>query len=463
MTDPKKQQRKKAVFTVLSVLLAIAVWQIAAWVIHEKLILVSPWDVAKRLTTIWQEPDFFAAVWFSFSRIVLGYFAALAAGSVLAVAAGMLPVVEILLKPYMVTIKTVPVASFIVLTYVWLSSATISAFISFLIVLPTVYNGVLAGIKSIDAQIKEMANVFELSFFRRLLALYLPHTKPHLISAASLAAGLAWKSGIAAEILTVPADGSIGNMIYYAKLGLSSVDLFAWTVIIVLLSVAFEKLFTLLLRGIFALLEEIAFRPSKKRKRVKGPAPAVSFDAVSKRYGESTVLDRISHSFEPMSRTCIMGASGQGKTTLLRLVAGLESSDGGKVEKTNGKVSMVFQEDRLCENVNAIKNAMLGAKDVTKEKATRMLCALGLDGHLTKPVRSLSGGMRRRVSIARALLSDAKLILLDEAFKGLDEETKGDVIRVVNRKTKKKTVIAVTHEKADAELLDARILMLDTL
>jgi len=184
---------------------------------------------------------------------------------------------------------------------------------------------------------------------------------------------------------------------------------------------------------------------------------------VSKRYGESTVLDRISHSFEPMSRTCIMGASGQGKTTLLRLVAGLESSDGGKVEKTNGKVSMVFQEDRLCENVNAIKNAMLGAKDVTKEKATRMLCALGLDGHLTKPVRSLSGGMRRRVSIARALLSDAKLILLDEAFKGLDEETKGDVIRVVNRKTKKKTVIAVTHEKADAELLDARILMLDTL
>ncbi|MBO5754677.1 MAG: nitrate ABC transporter permease, partial [Clostridia bacterium] len=143
----------------VSVLAALAVWQTVAVLLNERLILVSPVAVAERLLTIWREDGFFSSVWFSFSRITLGFLLALAVGTVLAILSARFRLVEIMLHPYMVTVKTVPVVSFIVLAYVWLSSGAISVFICSLIVLPTVYTGLLAGLRSVDKKMLEMADV----------------------------------------------------------------------------------------------------------------------------------------------------------------------------------------------------------------------------------------------------------------------------------------------------------------
>ena len=226
------------------------VWQLAAVLVGNKLLLVSPTDVSARLFALVGEEGFFGIVAFTFSRIVIGFSAGLALGVLLALLAGRFRFVEILLWPYMLTVKTVPVASFIVIALIWISASELSALISFLMTLPIIYTNLLEGIRSIDTKMLEMADVFKMPWGSRIRYIWLPSVKPFAISACRIAIGLAWKAGVAAELIGYP-DGSIGDALYNSKLSFETVDVFAWTVIIILISVVFEKLFLLLLNKIF--------------------------------------------------------------------------------------------------------------------------------------------------------------------------------------------------------------------
>ena len=155
--------------------------------------------------------------------------------------AGRFPLFEILFRPWAVMIKSIPVASFIIICLIWMSSARLSIFISFLMVLPIIYSNVLQSIHSVDRQMLEAVKVFRLSWPQTgALYLWLPQLKPYLLSACGVSLGISWKAGIAAEIIGIPA-GSIGRMFYDAKVYFNTVDLFAWTVIVVVISVLFEK------------------------------------------------------------------------------------------------------------------------------------------------------------------------------------------------------------------------------
>ena len=238
----------------LAVILALCLWQLAAMTIDSKILLVSPVEVAVRLTTIWQTEGFWTSVWFSFYHIAGGFFLALFLGIVLAALAGRFRRIETLLWPFLVTIKTVPVASFVVICLIWLSAEKLSVFISFLIVLPVVYGNVLEGIKSEDKLMLEVGTVFRMPLLRRLLYIHLPQLKPFIMSACATALGMAWKAGVAAEIIGTP-DGSIGKQLFYSKIYLDTDDLLCWTVIIVIVSVLFEKLFMLGLKSLYGRLE----------------------------------------------------------------------------------------------------------------------------------------------------------------------------------------------------------------
>jgi len=248
MSDKRNMEKAAAI------VFALVVWQAGAMLLNNPLLLVTPVAVVRRLFSLLTEPDFFSTVVFSFVRIVSGFFLALASGSLLAVIAGRFRPVETLLWPFMTAIKSVPVASFIILCLIWLSSKNLSVFISFLMVLPIVYTNMLQGIKSTDAKLLEMAWLFRVSWIKKLKYIHIPQLKPFIFSACSVSIGLAWKSGIAAEVIGIP-DGSIGEKLYEAKVYLSSGDLFAWTVIIISLSIAFEKLFLFMLKKLFAGLE----------------------------------------------------------------------------------------------------------------------------------------------------------------------------------------------------------------
>lgn len=237
-------------------LLALGVWQLASVLVGSKLLLVSPLEVLSRLAALAVEEDFLTIVGFTFSRIAIGFFAGLLIGVLLALLAGRFKIIETLLWPYMITVKSVPVASFVVIALIWFNASELSSLISFLMVLPIIYTNLLDGIKSVDKKMLEMAEVFKMPFVRRLRFIWLPSIKPFLVSGCRVSLGLAWKSGVAAELIGYP-EGSVGEALYYSKLFLNTADLFAWTVVIVLLSVTFEKLFVFLLKRVLKGVESI--------------------------------------------------------------------------------------------------------------------------------------------------------------------------------------------------------------
>lgn len=221
---------------------ALTFWELAARIVHQKILLVSPIAVVRRLGSIWQVEGFGDAVWFSFYHIAGGFLLAVVLGCILAFAAFRCSIVEIMLWPWMATIKSVPVASFVVICFIWLSAQNLSVFISFLIVLPVMYQNVLAGLRADNTEMEELAAVYHLSAWKRFRYIQLPSLAPFFLSACRVTIGMAWKAGIAAEIIGTP-NGSIGKFLYTAKIYLDTDDLLAWTVIIVGLSVVSEKLF----------------------------------------------------------------------------------------------------------------------------------------------------------------------------------------------------------------------------
>lgn len=240
----------------LAIICALLLWQAAAMIVDMKILLVSPVDVAVRLISLIPEGDFWTTVMFSLLRIVLGFLAAFILGILLAVASGRFSIIETFLWPYVITIKSVPVASFIILSFIWLSGNQLPTFISFLMVFPIIYSNVLQGIKSTDPKLLEMATLYKVPWGKKLLYIYTANVKPYLISACSVALGMSWKSGVAAEVIGV-VDGSIGGKLYEAKVHFLMGDLFAWTVVIVVVSVLFEKVFLAAIKKAFAGLEKI--------------------------------------------------------------------------------------------------------------------------------------------------------------------------------------------------------------
>ena len=213
---------------------------LAAALIHNRLLLVGPVQVARRVIGLLGEKITWEALGFTFGRISLGFFLAFLAALVLAALSARFPWVETLLRPYILAVQTVPVASFIVIALLWLSSRRISAFIAFLMVLPVLYANALQGIREADPQLLEMARVFRLSGLRRVRCIILPSLAPYLKSACHVALG------VAAEVMAV-ANRSVGGMLYDAKVYLEISDLFAWTVLLVAVSILFEKAFLWLL------------------------------------------------------------------------------------------------------------------------------------------------------------------------------------------------------------------------
>ncbi len=188
----------------------------------------------------------------------------------------------------------------------------------------------------------------------------------------------------------------------------------------------------------------------------------ISVKNVCKSFGDRLVLSNFSFAFPLEETTCIMGESGCGKTTLLRIVMGLETPDAGEVIIPEGiKLSAVFQEDRLINHFSALGNCRLVSSKSKDEQNRKLLLDFGLSGSMDMQVKKLSGGMARRVAIARCLSAGGDVYIMDEPFKGLDSDTKRQVMNVIKQKTDGKTLIIVTHDPDEAEFMGGKVLKLN--
>lgn len=225
----------------------LLVWQVVAWVVGQEFLLASPVSVARRLTELVVTGDFWGTVGHSLSRIAVGFLAAAVVGVLTAALASSSRVVDAVLGPAMTAVRAAPVVSFIILLLMLPGGSTrLAAATSFLMVLPIVHSTVLEGIRNRDPALLEMAAVFRVPLLRRFAAIDIPAVLPYIAAACHVGVGLAWKAGVAAEVIGLP-QGSIGERMYQGKLLLNSADVFAWTVVVIAVSFASERLIALLL------------------------------------------------------------------------------------------------------------------------------------------------------------------------------------------------------------------------
>lgn len=231
----------KKVTGVLAILFWFGVWAAVAAVVNNSLLLPAPTAILLRLFDLVVLPNFWNIIAETILRIMTGLFCSIALGLLLALLTSRFTLLGILLSPLLTVVKSTPVASFIILILIWVGRDRVPAVVTGLMVLPVVWNNVSAGIQSLDLDLLEMANLYHLRPIVKLRRLYVPTVMPHFLSALKTAIGIGWKAGIAAEVLTVPAH-SMGKMIYESKLYLETPDLFAWTFVVILISLCIEKI-----------------------------------------------------------------------------------------------------------------------------------------------------------------------------------------------------------------------------
>lgn len=475
------------------------IWHLLSEKINNSIFLPTPKDTIKAFFIICKREEFLVIVLSSFFRIVKGFFLAVVLGFILSMISYFIGFIEILVTPIMKLIKTIPVASFVILALLWIDSSNLSVLISFMMVLPVVYINLFAAFKGVDKKILEIAKVFEVSNYRKIRFIYVPQVFPAFISACKIGLGFAFKAGIAAEIIGLPTK-SIGWELYQSKLYLMTEEMFAWTIVIVLISIFFEGICIYLLNKLLKVVMKINVRVNKQYEKSvnsnnvnrerhseinnkkqlesivsKNKFPkryTICLEGISKLYGKNLVLNNINISINNDCPVCIMGESGVGKTTLIRIVLGFIKNYSGNINikkegniegnSNNLKKAVVFQEDRLIENVDVYTNiyAILGDK-ISKTQIDKNLSELGLEGVGEKKVSELSGGMKRRIEIMRAILSGSDVYILDEAFKGLDDKNKDIAIEYVKRHTLGKILIVVSHDMYECEKFNAKVVDLN--
>ena len=238
-----------------AVLAWLLIWQTAAMLVGQDFLLASPCETLLRFFHLAATAAFWKSALYSLLRIFGGFLLGLLAGVSLAALSARFRRVQQFIAPLHAVLRSIPVASFVIVALIWVPSRNLSVLICFLICFPVIYSGALDEIRRADPQLVEMARLLRMPPLRQLLYIYALPALKGFESVCATAIGLAWKSGTAAELISIPA-GSIGEKLYEAKVYLMTGDLFAWTILIVGLSAACARLFTALLRLLARRLKE---------------------------------------------------------------------------------------------------------------------------------------------------------------------------------------------------------------
>ncbi|MTK12432.1 MAG: ABC transporter permease subunit [Clostridiaceae bacterium] len=225
----------------------VLIWELCSLFINNPILLPSPIEVLKVLIVLIGKGYFWKSVFSSVFRVILGLFLSIAVGVLTGVIAGVNKFIEELLEPLIVCIKSTPVMSIIILALVWFKSSYVAIFTTILMCFPIIYTNVLHGIKSVDVQLVQMANVYKVKNKYIIKDIYLPSISHYIISGILMCLGLGWKVSVTSEVLSTP-KYSIGLNLLNAKSTLETAELFAWTIVVVLLSFIFEHIFKLYIK-----------------------------------------------------------------------------------------------------------------------------------------------------------------------------------------------------------------------
>lgn len=248
--------RKRERIRVWAVVVWLCVWQAASMIVGRDFLLASPLQTIVCFFRLCCTADFYLSALYSLLRISGGFLLGVCAGVLFAFLSLRFRPVRELLHPLQAVLRAIPVASFVIAALIWLPSKNLSVFISFLIVFPQIYGGMLTEFDRCDAKLIEMAQIFRMKPLRKFVYVYALSAAHTFESLCGACIGLAWKSGIAAELIAIP-NGSIGEKLYTAKVYLLSGELFAWTILIILLSAVCGFVFKRMIRFVVRAIERM--------------------------------------------------------------------------------------------------------------------------------------------------------------------------------------------------------------
>ena len=252
---------KKALKLTGSALFWIAGWAIIAKAIDKAWVLPTPWRVFETLLELGKTRGFWISIKNSVVNVLMGYLYGALLGAALGILSHIAGFVKTLVSPLLTVMRATPVASFIMLLWVFVNKEGVPSLIVILIVLPIVYGNLLAGLENVDKKQLELAKVFDFGLFRTVKYVYFPQTTPYVKTALSTSLGLAWKAGIAAEVLCDPLN-SIGHGIFSSKRDILTSELFAWTAVVIILCFFFE----------FVIAKLFGIKISKKEGKIRDKA-----------------------------------------------------------------------------------------------------------------------------------------------------------------------------------------------
>lgn len=426
----------------------LAVWVLAAVLVAQPLILPGSGAVVLALLRLVCDAGTWAILAGSGVRILGGLTLAALCGGLLAGISSRSRAFARLVAPALSFVKATPVACVVVLLLIWLGSARVSIAAVFLMALPGVYFSLVEGLLRVNRPLEQMLRLHGVRGWRLFCAHTWREVLPFVRSCAQAVIGMSWKAGVAAELIGM-ATGTVGERIYQAKLLIETADLLAWTVLVVVASWACERVLVWLLRASSPVAWRAAVRTHgyglRGRAGAAGDGAAAGLAlAVGDRAPWAPALDGLVLNVPAGGRACVMGTSGVGKSTLLALAAG-----------ECAPCSMVFQDARLVESASALDNVLVCADtsvDASSAAALLRLLVPGVDVHAC--VAELSGGQRRRVEIARALLCPGGAVILDEPFTGLDVAARDATAKVVLDLLDSRTLLLATHDATDAQALN---------
>lgn len=454
---------KKAVI----LLIWLGLWQITAIFVNNPIYFASPVETAAELFLKIRDTVFWASVGGSLLRILSGFITAFILAFLIAFASQRFKWLNEFISPFVTFLKSVPIAAVVVILLIWWGSRYLVLCISLMVVFPNIYSNMQTGLANADKGLIEAADVFKMRPVDKLLWIYRPAYLPCLYSAASVSLGMCFKSGIAAEIIGLP-EFSAGERLYRDKIYLNTAGVFAWVIVILVLSSLTEHVLLYVLKQLSkippaCMREHAAGDTGAKRSAAESydrsgndmhdtgeaderlseeiPAGYTAYsDGITRSYDGRIIVDtavklKSGHVYY------LKDPSGAGKTTLLNMIAGVTEPDSGSIH--TGRIGMVFQDDRLVECANGLRNLKIaGCRGDLADELNKLLP----DRTLMLPASELSGGERRRLAIARALLHPSDIVIMDEPFAGLDEETKHKTADWIMKHLDGRTLLYTSHE-----------------
>ena len=454
-------------------LIWMVIWYLAAHLVGSDLILPGPHAVLMALLGLLGEGSFYLNVLWTVIRTLLGIVISFCAGVLFGALSHRNGIMREFLRLPVNFFKSIPVMAIIIYVILVVKSDWVAVVVCFLMCFPIAYTNILNGLDAMNDEFIELGRTLGLSGSHMVRFIIRPSLDTPIRTALNLIASMSWKVVVASEVLAIP-KYSIGYQMLNSKYYLETADLFAYMIVLIVLSLLMERAVAGL-SGMSSRGTGKAVRKAAQKSETLGalpPAPEIRLERVSKSF--ITEDGKVSPALKDFSAefregvTAVLGPSGEGKTTMARLISGLEEADSGEIRTGDSRIAYLFQEDRLLPWLNVRDNMLLSfvsgkAEGQDPEASVKEMAEkLEISDALNMMPGELSGGMAHRAALGRTLLYRGNLLILDEPFRGLDEELRERIIGRLSEYLGEggtgRTVILITHDEDLADKLsDKRI------